>query len=310
MAPDLGRGADNAGRVDREIRAAADEGARLVVFPEAALTGYLFRSREEALAGAVTAAGPELEAVAEACREARVWAVVGAIERADGEGGGPGVPGGTRDGEAPVLHNTAFVVGPDGPAGRQRKVHTLCLGADRFTRPGTEPLRMFDLPIGRIGVHICYDGSFPETARALRLAGARLLLLPTNWPDLDVKTELVRVRAYENHAFYLAVNRTGTERGVRFRGGSCAADPFGRLLLRAGPDPGRYQLEVDLAAAEKSRVVVRPGEYEYDRLADRRPGAYGPLAAPAPDAEPDGGPTGSRQAEPPRRRGGAADEGP
>lgn len=266
LDPERGRPAVNAERAAQEVRLAAREGARLVVFPEAALTGYVFESRRETLAAAVRAGGPELEALTDACREAGVWAVVGAIER-----------------EGDSLHNTAFLTGPEGLAGRFRKVHTLCLGADRFTRPGSDGFRAFALPFGRIGVHICYDGSFPESARVLRLLGARLLLLPTNWPDLRLKREMVQVRAYENHVNYMAVNRVGTEGGVRFGGGSCAADPFGTLLAVAGPEPERMHVEFDLEAAGRSRVVVSPGTYEYDRISDRRPERYGPLVEPVPE---------------------------
>ena len=205
---------------------------------------------------------------------AGVWCVVGAIE---------------REGES--LYNSAFLVSPAGAiAGRYRKIHTLCLGADRFTRPGGDPPGAFDLPFGRIGIHICYDGSFPETARALRLEGAGLLLLPTNWPRLRLKREIVQVRAWENHAFYLAVNRVGTEEGVTFEGGSLAADPDGRLLLEAGPEPGRFLLTLDLAAADATREVVEPGNYELDLIADRRPERYGAITAPRPGHRP----TGSR----------------
>ncbi len=276
LAPELGRAESNARLVADETAAAADEGADLIVFPEAALTGYVFESRPEALAAAVAADGPELGVVAAAAGAAGAWVVCGAIE---------------RDGDA--LYNTAFLVGPEGPVGRYRKAHTLCLGADRFTRPGGEPFRVFDLPFGRIGIHICYDGSFPEPARALRLLGAQLLLLPTNWPRLVMKREVVRVRAYENRAFFMAVNRVGTERGVRFEGGSCAADPDGRLILDAGDEAGRFHVTVDPAAAADSREVVIPGEYELDLIQDRRPELYEPIARPTPEARR----TGSRAAD-------------
>lgn len=278
LAPELGRSAANAETVVAEIAAAAAEGARLVVFPEAALTGYLFESRAEALKGAVSAEGPELRRLEETCREAGVWAVCGGVEREEA---------GALD---PRLYNTAFLVGPEGVAGRFRKVHTLCLGVDRFVRPGDAGFPVFPLPFGRLGIHICYDGSFPESARALRLRGAQVILLPTNWPDLRLKREMVQVRAYENHVSVLAVNRVGTERGVTFEGGSCAADPLGRLLLAAGAEAGRHHVELDPDAADPSRVVVAPGRYEYDRLADRRPDAYGSLVDPVPD----GTRTGSR----------------
>ncbi|MFQ5689124.1 MAG: carbon-nitrogen hydrolase family protein [Gemmatimonadota bacterium] len=286
LAPELGRTAANAERVAHEIGLAAREGARLIVFPEAALTGYVFESRAEALAAAVHPDGPELAAVARACREAGAWAVCGAIER-----GGPAECG-WADLDA-TLYNTLFLVGPAGLADRYRKIHTLCLGVDRFTVPGREPLQVEELPFGRVGLHICYDGSFPETGRALRLLGAQLLLLPTNWPDLRLKRELVQIRAYENHVNYFAVNRVGAERGVEFRGGSCAADVRGHLLLDAGSRPGRYAVEFDLSAADASHEIVSPGRYEYDRIADRRPDAYAPLVAPVSEA----GRTGGRRSE-------------
>ncbi len=260
LAPRLADAAANADRIAAEIEAAAREAAELVVFPEAALTGYVFESLEEARDAAVEAGGPEIARLAGACAAAGVHVVCGAIERAGAD-----------------VFNTAFVVSPDGPPGRYRKIHTLCLGADRFTRAGAAPPGVFRLPFGVIGVHICYDGSFPETARVLRLAGAQLLILPTNWPRLRLKRETVCVRAYENHAFYLAVNRVGSERGVLFEGGSVAADPDGRLLYEAGPAAGRFMVDMDLARADETREVVTPGVYELDLIDDRRPELYGEI---------------------------------
>lgn len=265
----------NADFVAGEIMAAADEtGARLVVFPEAALTGYVFESEAEALAGAIDAYGPELRQIAAACADAGVWAVVGAVERAEGR-----------------LYNAAFLVGPDGVVGRYRKVHTLCLGVDRFARRG-DGFRVWDLPIGRIGLNICYDGTFPESARTLKLKGAQLIVLPTNWPRLDMKREQTRMRAYENHLNYFAVNRVGEERGTVFPGGSMAADLLGRLLAEAGDEPQRVVAEFDMAAADENHVVLSPGAYEFDYRADRRPDAYRPIV----DQTPTATPTGSRDA--------------
>ena len=122
LAPRRGDRDANLRMVVRAIEEAASQGARLVVLPEASLTGYVFDDREAALAAAIDADGPELESVAEACRESRVGAVVGAIE---------------RDGK--TLHNAVFLAGPQGLEGRYRKLHTLCLGVDRFTVPGSVP---------------------------------------------------------------------------------------------------------------------------------------------------------------------------
>lgn len=274
-APRRGDAAANVEVTRKAIAAAAAEGARLIVFPEASLTGYVFHDKASARDAALDADGPEISAVADACRETGAWAVVGAIER-----------------EARRLHNSLFLVGPVGVAGRYRKLHTLCLGVDRFTTPGSDPPPVFETPLGRIGLNICYDGTFPETARALKLGGAQLIVLPTNWPNLRLKREQVRMRAYENHVNYLAVNRVGVEEGVAFHGGSMAADPRGEMLKEIGDGPGFMHVAFDMAAADANRVVEVDGEYEYDYVADRRPELYGRLT----DGPPPGEPSGSRRA--------------
>jgi predicted amidohydrolase len=275
LAPRLGDRATNTRMVESAMQAAAAEGARLVVFPEATLTGYVYHDRETARAGAIEPDGPELASIARACDATGAWAIVGAVER-----------------DVDSLYNSLFAVGPAGVAGHYRKLHTLCLGVDRFTTPGSDPPPVLDLPVGRVGLNICYDGSFPETARALKLAGAQLIVLPTNWPNLQLKREQVQIRAYENHVNYLAVNRVGTEDGVAFHGGSVAADPEGTVLAEAGDGPGFLHVSFDLEAADRNRVVREPGEYEYDYVADRRPDAYGKLV----EDGPAGRPTGSRRA--------------
>lgn len=231
------------------------------MFPEASLTGYLFEDPDEAREGAIDLVSPEVARIEQACRDLGIWCVYGAIERA----------------EKARIYNAAFLQSPDGRRDRYRKVHTLCLGVDRYTTPGEEGFRVHGTPIGRIGLHICYDGSFPESARVLKLLGAQVAILPTNWPEIELKTELVQVRARENHLWYLAVNRVGTERGVTFPGGSVAADPEGRVLAELGSEPGSFVVDIDPERADANLVVREAGEYEYDYLSDRRPGAYGPI---------------------------------
>ena len=280
--PGLGQPEANAEQIRDRMSDAASAGARLVVFPEAALTGYVFDSRDQALDGAVEVESSAVRTLRDAGRELDVWTVFGAIERVRG-GVGP---------DRNRLYNTAFLSSPSGELHRYRKVHTLCLGVDRFTTPGDEGFRVWELPFGRIGLNICYDGSFPESARALKLLGAQLIVLPTNWPDLYLKTEQIRLRALENHVNYMAVNRVGTERGVVFPGGSVAAGPRGELLAEGGSEPVSIIVEMDLFSADANRVVQSPGSYEFDYLADRRPNAYAPLR----EMKPEGEPTGSRRA--------------
>jgi len=242
------------------MQAAAESGAELVIFPECALTGYCFDSLEEATPFAETIDGRSSEAISEVCRETGAHAVVGFIEK-----------------DGPDFYNAAMLVGPDGVIGDYRKVHLPFLGVDRFLTPGDKQFRVFELPFGRIGINICYDASFPEAARALKLLGAELIILPTNWPTGAWRTAefIINARACENHINFAAVNRCGVERGWDFIGRSKVVDFNGDTLGEASRE-GEEMLviEVDLQEANKNKIVNVAGSYEIDRLADRRPEFY------------------------------------
>jgi predicted amidohydrolase len=261
----LGDASLNLAAVRTALRRAAGQGARLVVFPECALTGYAYESRDEAVPLAEAVPGPATEALAADCRELNVWAVVGMLERAGDD-----------------LFNACALVGPDGVAASYRKIHLPFLGVDRFTTPGDRPFAVYDLGGLRVGMNICYDGSFPESARTLMLLGADLVVLPTNWPPGAVSTVryLIQARALENHVFYAAVNRVGEERGFRFIGQSRAVGCDGDLLACAGDGPEILYAEIDPAVARAKHLVKIPGKYELDRLRDRRPEMYGVLCEP------------------------------
>ena len=251
--------ANRRGIVER-MQAAAESGAELVIFPECALTGYCFDSLEEATPFAETIDGRSSEAISEVCRETGAHAVVGFIEK-----------------DGPDFYNAAMLVGPDGVIGDYRKVHLPFLGVDRFLTPGDKQFRVFELPFGRIGINICYDASFPEAARALKLLGAELIILPTNWPTGAWRTAefIINARACENHINFAAVNRCGVERGWDFIGRSKVVDFNGDTLGEASRE-GEEMLviEVDLQEANKNKIVNVAGSYEIDRLADRRPEFY------------------------------------
>jgi predicted amidohydrolase len=249
------------------LREAAGQGARLIVFPECALTGYSFQSLAEARPLAEPIPGPSSLAVAEDCRALNVWAVFGLLE-GEPEGG--------------PLFNACVLVGPGGVAASYRKIHLPCLGVDRFTTPGDRPFAVHDLGGLRIGMNICYDSSFPESSRVLSLLGADLIVLPTNWPPAAGRTAqyMVPARALENHVFYLAVNRIGEERGFRFIGGSRLANVNGDLLATAGEGEEIILGEIDPDKARQKRIVNIPGQYEVDRVHDRRPDMYRKLIDP------------------------------
>ena len=247
-----------------KLAEAADRGAGLVVFPECALTGYGFESRAQAMRAAESLPGPSTHAIAEVCAHHNVWAVFGLLES-------------TPDGK---LFNAVALVGPRGFVGSYRKLHLPCLGADRFTDPGDRPFAVHDLGGLKIGMNICFDGSFPESSRILTLLGADLVVLPTNWATNARKMAEIAptARAWENHIYYLAVNRVGDESGFHYIGLSSAADYLGNILHAAREDAEElFIIEVNPAAARQKRVVHCHGEYEIDRVNWRRPEMYGPL---------------------------------
>ena len=257
----------NLSKILANLEHAARAGAGIVVFPECALSGYCFNSKEEAWPEAETVPGPSTERIAAAARNLGCTAVVGLLER-----------------ENDQIYNAAVVITPQAILGTHRKVHLLCLGIDRFDALGNKPFPVFETPHGKLGINICFDCSFPESGRIVKLKGAQLLTIPTNWPaGSDAWTHTCKVRATENHMVVIAADRVGEERGFRFIGHSQIIDYEGRTLAEAGEtEETIVSAEVDLEAANRNRVVRVPGLYEFDRMAARRPEMYAAITEPKP----------------------------
>lgn len=256
----IGEPETNRRKIVERVREARERGAHLVIFPECALTGYCFDSLEEAAQFAEPLDGDSAGTIASVCEETDAHAVVGFIE---------------KDGDK--YYNSAMLVGPKGLIGSYRKIHLPFLGVDRYLTPGNCPFHLFDLPFGKIGINICYDASFPEASRVLKLLGAELIVLPTNWPPGAWRTPefVVNTRAQENHIFFAAANRVGTERGWNFIGRSKVLDCSGDTLVEAGGEGEEIIIaELDLKLANNNRIVNVAGAYEIDRMADRRPELY------------------------------------
>jgi len=245
---------------------ARESGAKLAIFPECAVSGYCFDSAEEALEVAEPVPGPATAALVAIADRLNLQLVVGMLERAGGR-----------------LYNVAALVGPSGLIGIYRKIHLPFLGVDRFTAHGRDGFQVYDTSLARIGVNICYDCSFPESARVMMLGGADLIALPTNWPESGgcaVPDFVVPTRALENKVYYAAVNRVGTERGVKFIGRSSIVDPYGKTLAAASDSEQMLLAEINPALSRDKHIVRIPGEHEIHRLNDRQPDQYGPLIKP------------------------------
>jgi 5-aminopentanamidase len=261
LDPKLGEKERNLEACLARLDEAAAAGASLLVLPECAIPGYMWESAEEALPFAEEIPGPSTEALAYACRRLGMHVVCGLLE---------------QDGDE--LRNAAVLVGPDGLVGTYRKTHLPFLGVDRFVVPGDE-LEVWDTPLGRIGVEICYDLRFPEATRTLALKSADIVAHPTNFPvAARIQTELITVaRAAENRIYLLTANRVGKERWAEFCGWSQIVDPYGRRLAEAdGTSEALLVADVEVEQARDKDYVV-PGDYELYLFGDRRPELYGAL---------------------------------
>ena len=252
----------NLNQILQRLEEAASAGAKLAVFPECALSGYCFDSLEEAAPLAEAVPGPSTEKILAAARALDCTVVVGLLERSGDQ-----------------IFNAAAVVTPHGILGTYRKLHLPCIGVDWHAKPGDFPFPVFATPHARIGISICYDCSFPESGRILKLKGAQILAIPTNWPlASDTWLHTPPVRATENHMYVIACDRVGEERGFTFAGHSQIVDYYGRKLAEAGEtEETILYAEIEPASADCNHVIRDPGKWEYDRIAARRPEMYGAL---------------------------------
>jgi predicted amidohydrolase len=246
MAPRVGHLEANIADSVARIDAAAAGGAKLMVLPELASSGYVFESRAEAYALAEEIPhGPACGAWTAAAKRHGCWIVAGLAERV-----------GQR------LYNAAVLIGPDGHVGTFRKMH-LWAAENLFFEPGDLGFPVFATPIGRIAMLICYDGWFPEAYRLCALQGADIVCVPTNWvpipgqaPDQPAMANVLAMgAAHVNSVFIAAADRVGTERGQPFLGCSLILSYTGWPV--AGPasrtEPETLFADLNLSEARRKR---------------------------------------------------------
>ncbi|GLU39356.1 carbon-nitrogen hydrolase family protein [Pseudomonas sp. NBRC 100443] len=235
----------NLGRTLAAIRACAAD-TDLVVFPETQLMGFPTEDNVARLAEPLD--GPSVRAVQQAARELDVAVVVGIAEAGD-------------DGR---FYNTTLLVTPEGIALKYRKTHLWASDRGIFT-PGDRYATALFKGV-RVGILICFDIEFPESARALGQLGAELILVTNGNMDPYGPTHRTAItgRAMENQAYAVMVNRVGEgDGGLVFAGGSAVVDPFGQLLCEAGREECRMRVELDLARLQQARR-------DYSYIAERR----------------------------------------
>jgi predicted amidohydrolase len=254
FSPSFAKKEENIAKV---VSALKDVDVELLVLPEFFATGYQFISAEE-VAGLSEPVpeGKTTEVLSDLSRKKGMYIVAGLTE-SDGE----------------KYYNSAVLTGPDGFIGVYRKTH-LFFEENLYFTPGNSGFKVWDTPIGRIGIMICFDWFFPESMRTLALMGADVIAHPSNLV-LPFCPDAMPVRCLENRVFAVTANRTGTEerkagQSLTFIGKSGIVSPKGEILARA-PDDEDAVLVMDIDPALSRDKALNPYN---DLIKDRRPAQY------------------------------------
>ncbi|GAA1615719.1 carbon-nitrogen hydrolase family protein [Actinoplanes couchii] len=249
-------------RIVKIVEAARADGVQLLALPEACLGGYLADLDGAAeQPPALRIDGPEI---------ARLVAIAGDMV----------VCAGYCEADGDRRYNSVVCVGGGRVLGNHRKVHQP-LREDASYASGAG-FAAFDTPIGRIGMLICYDKAFPESARALALDGAQIIVCVSAWPGsrTGAASDLAddrwtrrfdlfdRARALENQVVWLSANQAGTFGSLRFVCSAKIVDPGGDVLATTGVLPGIAVADIDVP------VALETARRHMGHLRDRRPEAY------------------------------------
>lgn len=259
----------NIANVSRLVHEAAAKGAQVILPPELFEGEYFCRVEDEGLFANAAPVGEHKAVLAmQALAEALKVTIPTSFFEADG----------------PHHYNSLAMIGPDGHIqGVYRKSHIPDgPGYEEkfYFRPGNTGFKVWPHPAGKLGVGVCWDQWYPETARAMMLMGAEVLFYPTaigSEPhDTSLDTARLWRRAMVGHAVsnvvpIVAANRVGVEHGQTFYGTSFIADERGDILAELGrDDEGVITATIDLDIVKRHRAA-------FGFFRDRRPDLYGRL---------------------------------
>jgi predicted amidohydrolase len=228
--------------------------ADLYVLPELFNTGYNFVDLSEVQALAEKSDGCTFQRMSEFAEKRKCYIVYGFAEKGE------------------MLFNSCALVGPGGLVGIYRKIHLFYREKLFFAR-GNFGYPVFDLPIGRIGMMICFDWIYPEAARTLALKGAQVIAHPSNLV-LSYCPDAMITRCLENKVFAAMVDRVGIEnRGnidLRFIGQSEIVSPKGEILVRLDAEKaGIAVADIDVSLADNKFATENNHLFN-----DRKPELY------------------------------------
>jgi predicted amidohydrolase len=269
----LGDVEGNLAQVEQFVREAADRGAQLVCLPELAITGHWCAGEVWSAAEAVPG-GPSCTRLEGLARELDCFISVGIAER---DGG--------------VAYNTQMVIGPDGLVGKQRKLHMSADEYFHFRMGGT--IQVMDIGLCKLGIGICYDNTFPETARIAAIKGAEVFLAPHaarcgEWED-DPDKQLLKIksvmdnarmthccRAYDNGMFVVYCNQAGPAgQETNHCGGLLVVEPAGKVIGEGQAE--RIEDEMIFCDLEAEMFEAQRKNRCFN-LQTRRPEIYGEIS--------------------------------
>ncbi|MZH05281.1 MAG: acyltransferase [Nitrospinae bacterium] len=252
--PEFGNVQANLDRVEELL---AGKEADLFVLPELFSTGYRFKNMEEAHHYAeLVPGGLTTGFLCSMAKKMNAYFIAGLVETENGR-----------------IYNSSVIVGPEGFLGRYRKIHLFDTEKACF-HTGREAPPVFDLRGAKVGVMICFDWRFPETARSLALKGAEIIAHPSNLV-LPHCPQAMITRCLENRVFAITADRVGDENRVpnetlHFIGQSQVVDPDGNVLVRAS-ETGEEVCVVEIELEKAREKVLNP---KNDIFKDRRPDLY------------------------------------
>lgn len=271
----------NIGRLVVAAKEAGRQGVTFAVFPETAVSGYLFSGPDQIAPFLDTIPGKTTDALLPVLARAGMYMSVGVAE---------------RDAQTGIVYNSAVLLGPRGVIGKYRK-NGLNPQDQKVFAPGDTGVEVFDTPIGRIALTICYDDTYWQYARLAALRGAQIIawhsvsdrVMPGT-PPAEAKGDHSTVAntqymSAQNGVWVIGATRSGIETNpitggkLYYNGGSSIWSPEGRKLAQARVAPPEV-----LPPGFRSLITatIRPADADRSRstrLALRRPDLYLPLLA-------------------------------
>ncbi|MCK5224343.1 carbon-nitrogen hydrolase family protein [Candidatus Calescamantes bacterium] len=236
-------------------------GAELVVLPETVTTGFNPGISPEALAGLSRTQLPEwLDRAKNKAKEKGIYLTWPTYESSE---------------DSKAVFNTVYLISPSGDiVGKYRKTHLF--PTERPENGGWSvagnDTPVFDTPLGKIGIIICFDGDFPLLSMKLAEKGAQIILRPSAFlRSYDIWKLTNRARAYDNHVFVAGANCTGTDpSGTIYYGNSMIVSPTGQVLAHARGIEGVIYCDID--PQELDKITFGSSEKRiFDHLKDQNP---------------------------------------